>query len=245
MSSLAGEIRTSELSLAGVPRLPSRQADFELAKRLAIAAMVIDHFGKIVEPDIFGVTHAIGRIAFPLFAAIIGMRLALQPELAATYVKRLIPWAIVSQPVFVFVGRDWYDGNILLTLLVGVLSLMFLRHVTERRSALALVGLVALLPLAWFCEFSVTGVALIPIIALLASWQRKAALLAAGPLGLAANCSIAWPPIGLIDIPALLATVVMAVSAHMKVDLPRLPAIVFYGFYPAHLLALHFTDVGF
>ena len=69
--------------------------------------MFIDHYGKIVEPDLYLPTHAIGRLSFPLFATIIGTRLALRPDLAKRYLKRLLPWALVSQPVFVFWRLGW------------------------------------------------------------------------------------------------------------------------------------------
>ena len=243
MSSPAGDIWNTAGFIGKRRPVTSPNADFELAKWLAIGAMVVDHFGKVVEQDLFEPTHAIGRVAFPLFAAIIGMRLALRPDLAVTYVKRLSPWAIVSQPVFVFVGRNWYDGNILFTLLAGVLAFMLIRQLGERRWAPALFGLALLLPFAWFCEFSAIGVAIIPVTALLAAWRRKAAILAAGPLGVVANCSFALPPLSLIDVCAVLATLIIALSLRNTVELPRLPAFFFYGFYPAHLLALHIIDV--
>ena len=244
MFSLAGDIRNTAVLIGKRRSVTSLNADFELAKWLAIGAMVIDHYGKIVDQDLFEPTHAIGRVAFPLFAAIIGMRLALRPDLAVTYVKRLLPWAIVSQPVFVFVGRDWYDGNVLLTLLAGVLAFMLIHQRGESQEPLALFGLALLLPFAWFCEFSAIGVAIIPITALLAAWQRKAAILAAGPLGATANCSFAWPPLSLLDVYAVLATLIIVFSFRSTVALPRLPAFFFYGFYPAHLLALHVIDVA-
>ena len=244
MSSPAADIRDTAVLIGKRRSVTSLNADFELAKWLAIVAMVIDHYGKIVEQDLFEPTHAIGRIAFPLFAAIIGMRLALRPDLAVTYVKRLLPWAIVSQPVFIFVGRDWYDGNILLTLLAGVVAFMLARQFGEKQRALALFGLALLLPIAWFCEFSAIGVAIIPITALLAAWQRKAGLLAAGPLGVVSNGSFAWAPLSVLDVFAVLATPIIALSIRNTVALPRFPAFFFYGFYPAHLLALHVIDVA-
>ena len=112
------------------------QSDFEIVKWLAIAAMAIDHYGKIVEPDLFEPTHAIGRIAFPLFATLIGLRIASHPHLAERYVMRLLPWAVVSQPVFVLAGRDWLEGNILITLVVGVLWVMLARRWLDQRSPL-------------------------------------------------------------------------------------------------------------
>ena len=65
------------------PNGPVAHGDLELAKWIALIAMVIDHYGKIVEPSLYLETHAIGRVSFPLFAAIVGTRLALHPSLGA------------------------------------------------------------------------------------------------------------------------------------------------------------------
>ncbi len=219
------------------------QADLELAKWIALAAMAVDHYGKIVDPDLYAVTHAIGRISFPVFATIIAPRLAARPQLAAAYVKRLLPWAAISQPVFILVGRDWYDGNILLTLLLGVVATMLVRTCAINRSPGTLAGLVALAPIAWFADYGIAGVAMIPLTAILASWRMSAASMASGPLGLIANISLSWPPVRFIDLPAILSSAVVGISMRAKVRLPRVPAHVFYGFYPAHLLLLHVADL--
>jgi hypothetical protein len=223
---------------------PLGQADLELAKWLAAGAMVIDHYGKIVEPSLYLETHAIGRIAFPLFATVIGMRLALNPHLAASYVKRLLPWAVISQPVFVLAGRNWHEGNILLTLLLGVLATMLIRRYADSQSPSELVGIMVLIPLAWFMEFGVIGVVMIPITVELAAWRRLAGLSASGPIGLAANMTLSWPPLQFADAPAILASFIALACAKAKVTLPRLPVHVFYGFYPAHLMALHLLDLA-
>ena len=72
---------------------------FELAKWIAVVTMVIDHYGKIVDQDVLVWTHWIGRAAFPLFFWIIASRLADRPDAAKGYVRSLLPWALVSQPV--------------------------------------------------------------------------------------------------------------------------------------------------
>lgn len=93
--------------------------ELELAKWVAIATMAVDHYGKIVEPDLYEPTHMIGRVSFPLFAAIIGYRLAFTPRLAGTYLNRLVSWAIVSQPVYVIAGRERHEGEYPLLPCVG------------------------------------------------------------------------------------------------------------------------------
>lgn len=220
------------------------QADLELPKWVAIATMVVDHYGKIVEPGLYIETHAVGRVAFPLFATIIGMRLALQPHLAACYVKRLLPWAVISQPVYVLAGRDWHEGNILMTLLLGVLATLLLRRYAKSRSRSTLAGLVVLIAPACFVEYGVIGVAMIPATVSLAVWRPLAGLSASGPLGVSANLTLAWPPLHPVEVTAILASLIAVVSIKAKVRLPRLPAHLFYGFYPAHLFGLHWLDLA-
>lgn len=218
---------------------PVGQANLELVKWVAVAAMAIDHYGKIVDPGLLSETHAVGRVAFPLFATIIGVRLALQPCLAQTYLSRLLPWAIISQPVFILAGRPWHEGNILFTLFLGVMATMLLRYYASNRLAIAAAGILVLVPLASFVEYGILGVVMMPIAAQLAVRRISAALTASGPLGLAANVSPAWPPLQWIDGTALVASAISLTAARIRLPLPRLPTHVFYGFYPGHLLALH------
>lgn len=205
--------------------------------------MIIDHYGKIVEPSLYLETHAIGRVSFPLFATIIGLRLAIRPDLATRYLKRLLPWALISQPIFVLAGRDWYDGNILLTLFIGVLATILLRRFVQGRSPYDIAAVIALIPLACFVEFGILGAAMIPVTAELAARRPRAGLWASGPLGLAANLTPDWPPLQSIDWAVLLATAVALISVKARLGLPRLPTHVFYAIYPAHILALHFMDL--
>jgi hypothetical protein len=101
-----------------------------------------------------------------------------------------------------------------------------------------------LIPLSWFVEFGPVGVAMIPVIAHLAKWRPPAGLLASGPIGVAANLSLAWwPPLQLVDAAAIFASAIALSSTKANIRLPRLPTHVFYGFYPAHLLALHLFDL--
>lgn len=111
-------MRAGPASIDGT-RVRCRHGLLELAKWIAILSMTVDHYGRIFDPPWYGITHAIGRPAFPLFCWIIATRLALTPRLGPTYLRRLLPWAIVSQPVWVLAGNDRWHGNILLTLALG------------------------------------------------------------------------------------------------------------------------------
>lgn len=224
-------------------RVDFAQGDLELAKWAAIVTMAIDHYGKIVDESIFVQTHAIGRISFPLFAAIIGIRLAARPTLDMHYLRYLIPWAIVSQPVFVLVGRPWYEGNILITLALAVAATCLLRRRTEIPELGLVAALIAILVVSVFVDYGPLGVVMVPAMTFLVAHHGYAGAGAAGLLGLAANLRFSPPFLELPDLAGVLATPVLMLSLWAKVRLPRLPTQAFYAFYPAHLLALHFYDL--
>jgi len=219
------------------------QGLLEPAKWLALVAMAVDHYGKIVDQDHYLETHTIGRIAYPLFAAIVGTRLALSPELAGRYVRHLLLWAVASQPVFVLAGRGWSDGNIMFTLLLGVLAAVAVGLFPARVwTAITVLG--AIVAASFLVDFGTLGVAMVPAMqAAVTRWGRKG-LWAAGPLGVAANIVPEWPGLELVDFAALVATPVLILCLRARFVLPRLPAPLFYAFYPAHLLALHFYDLA-
>ncbi|MGI9385041.1 MAG: TraX family protein [Methyloligellaceae bacterium] len=219
------------------------QSDLELAKWLALIAMVIDHYGKIVDPSLYLETHAIGRLSFPLFAAIVGTRLALRPALGMRYLRHLLPWALLSQPVYVVAGRSWHDGNVLFTLLLGVLATLALQRFADKPSWPAGLGLGAIAAGSALVDYGPVGVAMVPATALLVARRGPAGLTATGPLGVAANLVPQWPLLQLADLTALLASPLLTLSCKSRLRLPRLPAAFFYAFYPAHLLALHLYDL--
>lgn len=144
------------------------QPDLELAKWIAVITMAIDHYGKIVDESVFVETHAIGRLSFPLFAAIIAIRLAARPSLDQRYLRHLIPWTIVSQPIFVLVGRQWYDGNILVTLGLGVAATLVLQRRAELSTVSLAAALAAIAASSIFTDYGPLGVAMIPTMTFLA-----------------------------------------------------------------------------
>lgn len=219
------------------------QADLELAKWVAIASMSLDHAGKIVVPELGAETHVLGRLAMPLFAFIVGVRLALSPQLVARYLRALLPWALVSQPVYVVVGNGWSEGNALFTLLLGVVATWGIDAFRSGRRVAGAAAVGLALAASPAVEFGTLGVVLVPASALLARADVARAAWACGLLGLAANLHGSVPPLRLADVSALLASAVAVASLHVGRPLPRGPKHLFYAWYPAHLYALHLADL--
>jgi hypothetical protein len=224
------------------PRL--RHADLEPAKWLALAAMTVDHAGKIALPQLGPETHLVGRVALPLLAWIVAVRLALEPALAARYLRRLAPWALVSQPVWVLAGRAPLEGNILFTLALGVMACAGLHAARARRGWHAAGWLLPAALLAPFVEYGLPGVLLAPALLVVGGADPLRGPLALGPLGVLANLVPEPPHLEPADAAALVSTPAAWLSTAWPLRLPRLPTHLFYAYYPAHLLALHLLDLG-
>lgn len=204
--------------------------------------MTLDHAGKIAFPGLYEPTHLIGRLAYPLFAGIIGWRLARSPGLAGHYLRWLLPWALLSQPAYVLAGRDWHEGNILFTLAFGVVAWLGWRAARDRHPWRAVALLIAAVAGGSQVEYGVAGVAMLVATAALAERSPDLALALVGPLGVLANFVPSPPHFEAADLAALGASAVMMISAAGGRRLARSPRILFYAYYPLHLLALDWID---
>ena len=223
--------------------MPWRHDALEAAKWVALVSMTIDHYGKIVDTDLLILTHSVGRISFPLFAGIVGLRIALSPSIIGSYLWRLTLWAAVSQPIFVLAGRQWSEGNILFTLLLGVVADVGVVSLCQSRLARAVLLLVPTAFAAPYVEFGIAGVAMVPLIARAAAIRPNVGLWLIGPAGLLANLVFEPPYLSASDFLALAATPVAVASVAIRRELPRLPTSFFYAYYPGHLYALHWLDL--
>lgn len=213
-------------------------ADLEFAKWIAIIAMTIDHYGKIVDPSLYAETNAIGRLTFPLLAWIMGTRLALNPRLSTSYLTHLTLWAFIAQPVFVFAGKHWHELNILFTLCLGVAIVWGMQLLAASKTVSATLVLVGGAVSAFFVDYGPFGVMMIPAISLVAGNNVRKGAWWCGLLGVLSNMTPTAPYFGPCASCALFASVVALASLRFRFKLPRLPKILFYAYYPAHILLL-------
>jgi len=95
----------------------------DVLKVIAMVTMLIDHIGYIFFPNMM-ILRTIGRIAFPIFAYLIGIGYEHTSSLKK-YMVRLFIFAMITQLPYSFFNKNLsyepYQLNILFTLLVGVL----------------------------------------------------------------------------------------------------------------------------
>lgn len=207
----------------------------EPVKWIAMGAMTIDHAGKIVFPEWYTITNAIGRIAFPLFAWIIGKRLSLDPGLSLRYIRQLTVWMLISQPFFVYSGSSGL--NIFFTLALGTTLFHGLNRIRQHQitSGLALICLSLLFSVK--ADYRL-GIFIVPITAMMPDKSPLFGAMLTGGLAVMSNYSIGSPTLGPGAGFALFAGAIVWLAHCRTIELPRLPGCLFYAYYPFHLILL-------
>ncbi|AKX44948.1 hypothetical protein AKN87_07470 [Thiopseudomonas alkaliphila] len=218
-------------------------------KLLGTAAMLIDHFNAFVNPDNNQILFEVGRIAFPLFALVLGYNLARIPsEKILKIMLRLLMFGILVTPIYIILSgglQHLWPLNILFTLslattIVYLLSLPKYNRwaVTARMTAILLFAVAGgLVDYLWL------GPALVIVVWRLFSGISAVEstvlhILLAGLLGLLCvmNDSLAT----LLALPIIYLTTI----ACQNIRLPRMKWF-FYWFYPGHLIMLLLIKTAF
>lgn len=97
--------------------------NIDFLKITAIITMVIDHFNFIIFDRRYEFLTCVGRLAFPLFAFILVYNFYYHTHNQVNYLKRLLIFALISQPVFAFAISP-YRFNIFFTLFLGATALL-------------------------------------------------------------------------------------------------------------------------
>lgn len=101
--------------------------DTGLLKIIAIVCMIIDHVGARLLPDVQEM-RMIGRIAFPLYlwCMTVGACYTSDP---VRYALRLFVAGVIAQPFYMLgLNHQWYQLNVMFTLLLGYLAIVGIRE---------------------------------------------------------------------------------------------------------------------
>lgn len=142
--------------------LAASEGQLTTLKWIGVAAMLVDHIGRYG----FGLgldswAFAVGRIAFPIFAAVLGIHLARFGIDAGRYVRtsrRLALWAVASMVPAWLARGEWLPVNVFATLALGALCCAASRH---RPGVAGIAFLFVCFAAGLFVEFSTPGVALV------------------------------------------------------------------------------------
>ena len=213
----------------------------EFIKWTAFLTMFIDHSANIFFEgwhELYAVW--IGRFAFPVFAFLLAYRLYQKRERWVSYSNKLVLFAIISQPFYMYYFNDSpFMLNILWTLLLGVL----IERGTRIHDPWPLIVIAALF-LANFVEYGMIGVLIIPVIVRFLEIQdskREYVIPVMVLFGLA-GLSVAFKSnafTAILIAPGLIGTAICFYSLiHIGPSITRKPWANFYIAYPLHIFIL-------
>lgn len=213
-------------------------SQLECLKWIALASMLLDHVGRLwLGHPSTGWVFAGGRLAFPLFALVLGFNLARpggQATRAARTARRLALWCAVSVLPSILARGQPATINVLGTLGLGAaLCWAFAAQAAPGR---ALLVSAAALAASWHVEFGLAGVLIVPMAWLARQGQREAPWLL-----LLLVLLTGWLNAQAGGLPAMLGTVAALPLASLVSRLPlRVPRLgrAFYWFYPLHLAVI-------
>lgn len=198
-------------------------------KMIAIISMVIDHVGLIFFPAI-PAFRAVGRIAFPIFCFLI-VEGFYHTRSHLNYLIRLTLFAILSEIPFDLAFRntmfDWEHQNVFFTLALGLLAIFCLEEMnTTKKFAIPLI-LIWGTAIVLRCDYGIGGVLLICIFYITRETPWVRLILCALVLYVFYNTSELYGLIAMLPI-----------TFYNEKRGPS-TKMLFYWFYPVHLLVLY------
>lgn len=217
--------------------------DTDLLKLIGIICMAIDHIGGAFFPEQI-IFRIFGRIVFPIFCYCMTVGLLYTRDIKK-YLGRLAIFAVVSQPFWIlafnaddFLG-NLFNMNIFFTLLVTLLALWGFK---ERKWWLFVLGVIALNLFNF--DYGMTGIVLMLIFYLCRYKPVLGAVLYVLYYTPALFGAVAGDYFALtlgsytfdISLFAVLAAPLIFIKTNSRIKISKW---LFYGFYPAHLLAIY------
>ena len=208
-------------------------------KIIAIITMVIDHIGYIFIPtstSYYAIFRAIGRISFPIFCFLI-VEGFFHTRSHVNYLIRLTIFALLSEIPFDLAFHNslfyWEAQNVFVTLALGLFAIFCLEELNNRRRfiiPLVLIGVAAMLS---HCDYGIGGVLLICMFYLTRHTPFIRVMMTGLILYMFYNPSELYGMLALVPI--------MCYNGKRG---PR-AKMVFYWFYPVHLLILYGLNILF
>ncbi len=198
-------------------------------KMIAIISMLADHIGYIFFPQDM-VFRAVGRIAFPIFCFLIieGFH---HTRNHTNYLIRLCIFAIISEIPFdlAFFGTlmDWGHQNVFLTLAFGLAAIFCLEEMNTKRIYVIPFVLIFAASYLVHCDYGIGGVLLICMFYLTREtpWMR-----------FILTALILYIFYGSFELYGLIAMVFITFYNGKRGPQVKM---LFYWFYPVHLLVLY------
>jgi len=206
-------------------------------KILACLFMLIDHIGSIIYPDQL-IYRVIGRLAFPLFAYLIVEGYHHTSDLKI-YIKRFLIIGLIAEPIFDLSLHgslfDWQHQNIFFTLAIGLIFIHFMDKFSTEKIIykILLVFTMMILVIITKVDYGLYGILL--IYSFYSFRENKFNLF----VGLATLNIIFGPHIQYFSMLAL--PLIYLYNGKKGIS----KKLVFYAFYPLHLILLYLVKVVF
>lgn len=242
-TSIPQQANPSGLALTG--------ASLDLLKLIAMLLMVCDHVNETIFDGRFGWMTFLGRGAFPLFGYAMACYLYQRPDIKR-YLQRMVVFALLSQPVFVFAFEN-NSGNVLFTFACGaIVGNWLVGEAAWRRHLLCVLAAFSSFFFNEVNDFGMVGI-LFPAVLACAlygdrfSWGSVLFLtpllyLQLGDFFDIEDGAITYTPLSTDDFLAILAVFVVPLGAYMLCRTIRRDRFLYryalYIFYPAHLFLL-------
>ncbi|HCT65627.1 MAG TPA: hypothetical protein DIC60_10250 [Lachnospiraceae bacterium] len=203
----------------------------DILKVIGIVSMTFDHIGMLLFPQIFWF-RVVGRIAFPLFAYHIAVGVKYTRSIFK-YALRMLIFGILAQPIYTLVVGTGL--NVMFDLFFGIVVIGLLRQETKHYSALAVA-----VAFVWaICNKGYGGYG---VACVLAFYYMDKDVKAASILFVAVSIMTAFLSPRYTQGFAVFALPFILLKPNLRV---RMPKYFFYGYYPAHLLIIHFIGIKF
>jgi len=216
------------MNTVAVSRVRYSSGALEALKYLALASMVADHVNKALFDSALTWLVPFGRLAFPIFACLVGYNLARPSADYAKILRRLLVVAAIATPFHpVIMGGAWLPLNVLTTFAVAVL----IAWAIDARQYPVAIAMGLFLPA--FVDYQWSGVTLV-----LYAWRYAGN--GTWPAAVGLLVSLAGVSLLVGNAWSFAALPVLLLAQYYAPAVPRLRWL-FWAFYPAHLAVLYFS----